>query len=56
MYKYKAPNCFYPFVPNDKLDYCWGYAGLVDKGASEEEIKKMCIGCEYYKKEEINNG
>jgi len=49
--KYENPKCTYPFN-NDPLNYCWGYAGLVDKGASEEEIKEMCIGCEYNKGEQ----
>jgi len=46
--KYKKPNnCSYPFQM-DGIDYCWGYALMVDK---ETESKMDCTGCEYFKGE-----
>ena len=40
--KYQNKKHFnYPFT-NEPLGYCWGYAKMVDKGASEKEIKAMC--------------
>ena len=49
--KYKAPNCSYPFIPGDPLDYCWAYAQYVDKGEqASEEMKKKCRGCKYWEK------
>jgi len=48
MEKYrKKENCSYPFQP-DGIDYCWGYALMVDK---ETESKMDCTGCEYFKGE-----
>ena len=40
-YKNNYGWCNIPFL-NDPLGYCWGYATMVDKKASKEEIKKMC--------------
>jgi RecJ-like exonuclease len=46
--KYRNPDkrCHYPFQP---IDYCWSYAGLVDKRATEKEIEQFCKGCEFWK-------
>jgi len=40
-YKNKNKYCKYPFE-NESLGYCWGYANMVDNGASEAEIKAKC--------------
>jgi hypothetical protein len=47
--KYKNPDerCTYPYVPNDALDYCWGFAQAADN-KSEETFKKVCLGCEFW--------
>ena len=45
--EYDNPDkrCSYPF---SRDDYCWGYAGLVDKNATKSEIEEYCKGCEFF--------
>jgi len=51
--KYKAPNCSFPFVPGDKLKFCWTFAQYVNSGEQDsEEIKKKCRACEYWEGKE----
>lgn len=52
--KYVNPDlrCTHP-VNLDAIDYCWGYAEMIDKG-KEIDMNEFCEGCEFFKKEAIN--
>lgn len=44
-------HCSYPA---DDWDYCWGWAGSIDKNKEIDFIENECINCEYYIKEVKN--
>ena len=43
--------CDYPYIPDDALGYCWGYANIVD-GTFKQSTDEYCKNCEFCRNKE----